>query len=107
MGNFDCYCAICGGSLVEPEIGSWAPAALKRRRGRVARRRQARDVTEEFNSSDEEEDEDDEYNSEEEQWSEDHEELSYDPELVSGESAAWLMETRCLGLNPSAEGPKK
>lgn len=109
MGNFDCYCAICGGSLVEPEIGSFVPAALRRRRGRVDRRRQARDIGEEYNSSDEEEDEEDENeedeNEEEEQWWPDQEDQSYDPELVSEESVTWLTETRCLGFNPSVDGP--
>lgn len=103
MKNFDCYCAIYGGSLLEPKIGSWAPAALKRRRAWVNRRRQARDIIEEFDGPDE----DDEYYNEEEQWFEDQQGLSYDPELVSEESAAWLTETRCLSFNPSAEGPKK
>lgn len=41
MGSFDCYCAICGGSLTGAGAGSADPRALAQRRRRVQRKRQA------------------------------------------------------------------
>ncbi|KAJ3455707.1 hypothetical protein MRS44_017189 [Fusarium solani] len=82
MGEFDCYCAICGVALNDhSEIGSRQPRALKRRREIVRRRREGLpplDDSKSDNESDKEPSDD-----ESEDWYEDEEDLRYDPDLVS------------------------
>lgn len=101
MGEFDCYCAICGVALNDhSEIGSRQPRALKRRREIVRRRREGLPPPDDSKSDDESDKEPSDDESED--WYEDEEDLRYDPDLVSQESLEWLGEVSCLGFNPVA-----
>ena len=101
MGEFDCYCAICGVALNDySEIGSRQPRALKRRREIVRRRREGLPPPDDSKSDDESDKEPSDDESED--WYEDEEDLRYDPDLVSQESLEWLGEVSCLGFNPAA-----
>jgi hypothetical protein len=118
MGGFDTFCALCGSSLVDGEIGSTAPAALRRRDRIVARKREALvrgdsvsdvedDEDEDGGDSDDDDDADGNEEDDEEPWWHDVEDRSYDPRLVTWESLTWLSESCCLGINPQAEGSSR
>ncbi|OJJ02026.1 hypothetical protein ASPVEDRAFT_83549 [Aspergillus versicolor CBS 583.65] len=96
MGSFDCYCAICGGSLTGAGAGSADPRALAQRRRRVERKRQALLAGEEPPPDSDSEASGDET---EEDFDALEEEYSYDPELVSEEGLEWLEVVRGLGID--------
>lgn len=52
MGEFDCYCALCCGPLVFPDIGSSCKAALQFRDWRLQQQLNARRAGEEYESDD-------------------------------------------------------
>ncbi|KAK3291519.1 uncharacterized protein B0H64DRAFT_330444 [Chaetomium fimeti] len=102
MGSFDMYCAICGCSLGwGGKIGSKSPAALNRRRARIARIRAARERGEPDPGTDSDEKEEQENGNEtdDEVWHSADEDHSHDP---SG--SLWLAESYCLAINPQAQG---
>lgn len=114
MGVFDYYCALCGVTLAYAQIGSNSPRALKRRRRRVERKREALDRGDAY-GSDSSSDADrcnggdgDEDNGEDgDDWSEECEDRSYDPGIVTEDGLDWLSTCCCLGFNPSAVGDIK
>ena len=94
MGEFDCYCAICGGSLTGGQIGDPHPGSLRLRRQYVRRQM---GIEEDTDSDEQGEDSDED---EEEDLEDLEGENSYDPRLVSEESLDWLQTLYCLGFNP-------
>ncbi|KAJ5166065.1 hypothetical protein N7492_006361 [Penicillium capsulatum] len=100
MGSFDCYCAICGGSLTGAKAGSTVPRALAQRRQRVESKRQALLAGEEPPPDS---DSEASGNESEEDFDVVEEEYSYDPELVSEESSEWLEVVRGLGKDEETE----
>ncbi|KAI8717603.1 hypothetical protein NCS52_00836700 [Fusarium sp. LHS14.1] len=70
----DCYCAVCSGALNDNvAIGSRQPAALRRRREEVRRRREG--LSSDYDSDEPSDDEP-------EVWHDVDEYQSYDPDLV-------------------------
>ena len=100
MDSFDCFCAICGTSIVRVEIGSAEEQALARRRARVAELRVRKLRGEDISR--------DVVIRRVLRHDEPPEERSYDPDLVSEESVEWLDDSlHCLGFNTRAPGTSK
>ncbi|WEW58298.1 hypothetical protein PRK78_003766 [Emydomyces testavorans] len=104
MGFFDCFCAICGASLNGCNIGSRSQKALQYRRRRIVKKRLTLEAGIVFPSDS---DEENGGNDKKEAFDRCEEQMSYDPELVSRESTAWLDRVFCLGSNPDAAGVNK
>jgi hypothetical protein len=108
MGSWDCYCAICGGPHTGVEISPKPRSArFKRRLGK-----KAENNSPEIDSDNETYDEYEarratgEVSEDEEEIGEvesEDEEHSYDPEIVTQESVAWVGTLHVLGFNASSQ----
>ncbi|OCL02984.1 hypothetical protein AOQ84DRAFT_326619 [Glonium stellatum] len=113
MGSWDCYCAICGASLVSGKIGSGTPRAREKRRKRIEKEKRKLHIEKErqrlqntpgLGEKEREKNEEEEEDESDDDWEEIH---SYDPELVTSESLEWLRTAHCLGFNSESPGISK
>lgn len=105
MGEWDVYCAICGGPFVQIDIASKPRSArFQRRRAREAEKRVAEGIPDDesvhVSSEDEDMNSGEEYNAEDDDV-DSEEDRSYDPDVISLADTEWTKTLRVIGFNPN------
>lgn len=99
MGDFDCYCAFCGGTMQSAEFKDCASGANSDRASdtQETTRSDDGDMTKGSHS-------DGEIDSESES---DEDSFGYNPKVLRPEETEWLTNCRVVGFNSNANGATK